>query len=165
MPTDEQPQSSTEPNVLFFYNLTFILETRVRLVGGSTPSEGRVEVYHRGEWGTVCDDLWDINDGHVVCRELGYYGAERVLQSAEFGQGTGKIWYDDVDCIGDEANLRYCSRAVTGSGINSCSHSEDAGVQCIVNECKLISIVPLFSIMVSMNQTTKTYSFLRHTQK
>ncbi|PIK45167.1 scavenger receptor cysteine-rich protein type 12 precursor [Apostichopus japonicus] len=110
------------------------IETRVRLVGGSTPSEGRVEVYHRGEWGTVCDDLWDINDGHVVCRELGYYGAERVLQSAEFGQGTGKIWYDDVDCIGDEANLRYCSRAVTGSGINSCSHSEDAGVQCIVNE-------------------------------
>ncbi|XP_071839533.1 scavenger receptor cysteine-rich domain-containing protein DMBT1-like isoform X3 [Apostichopus japonicus] len=119
------------------------IETRVRLVGGSTPSEGRVEVYHRGEWGTVCDDLWDINDGHVVCRELGYYGAERVLQSAEFGQGTGKIWYDDVDCIGDEANLRYCSRAVTGSGINSCSHSEDAGVQCIVNEFAVVQDVRL----------------------
>ena len=34
----------------------------MRLVGGAGSGEGRVEIHHDGEWGTVTDDEWDISD-------------------------------------------------------------------------------------------------------
>lgn len=62
-------------------------ETLVRLVNGSGPHEGRVEVFHERRWGTVCDDVWDKKDGDVVCRMLGYQGAVEVHKTGRFGQG------------------------------------------------------------------------------
>ena len=44
----------------------------VRLVGGTSPNEGRVEVCQTGVWGTVCDDGWGTSDAQIVCRQLGY---------------------------------------------------------------------------------------------
>lgn len=59
----------------------------IRLVNGSGPHEGRVEVYHDRRWGTVCDDGWDKKDGDVVCRMLGFRSAQEVARTARFGQG------------------------------------------------------------------------------
>lgn len=100
----------------------------IRLVGGSGPHIGRVEVFHSGTWGTVCDDLWDFTDAKVVCRELGYQGAIYAYSNAAFGQGIGPIWMDDVRCTGNESSLAECPHA--GWGTENCGHYEDAAVVC-----------------------------------
>ena len=87
-----------------------------------------MEVYHSGEWGTVCDDDWDLNDAQVVCRELGFDSAIEARTGAFYGGGSGQIWLDDVDCVGNEFAIEHCSHG--GWGSHNCHHSEDAGVQC-----------------------------------
>ena len=53
------------------YAVDTATETKIRLVGGPTVNEGRIEVEHDGEWGTVCDDQYNLNTAHVFCRMLG----------------------------------------------------------------------------------------------
>ena len=98
------------------------------LIGGNWPGEGRVEIYYNDTWGTVCDDSWDINDARVVCRQLGYSSAVSAPQNARFGQGSGKIWLDDVQCQGDESSIVNCRRSPWG--VHNCGHREDASVIC-----------------------------------
>jgi len=100
----------------------------VRLVNGSTNYEGRVEVYHNGEWGTVCDDDWDLNDAQVVCIELGFGNAVVAKHSAFYGEGSGQIWLDDLNCVGTEWTIGNCSHG--GWGVENCNHGEDASVKC-----------------------------------
>jgi len=58
----------------------------IRLVDGNSVIEGRVEVFHDGRWGTVCDDTWDINDATVVCHQLGYKRAIGAPRFSVFGE-------------------------------------------------------------------------------
>ena len=112
----------------------------VRLVGGSSYNEGRVEVNYNGEWGTVCDDGWDDTDAGVVCRQLGFGSSGTAIGSAAFGQGSGSIWLDGVHCTGSESVLTSCIHL----GFNvtrSCDHHRDAGVRCYKGQGMYVCIL------------------------
>ena len=117
----------------------------IRLEGGSTPYEGRVEVCRDQTWGTVCDNQWNDQDARVVCRHLEFSGIGRLIcdlkniylaisyvtgaqaiQGARYGQGYGPIYLDNVACVGNEVDIFDCP-AIT---IHDCDHSQDASVIC-----------------------------------
>ena len=102
----------------------------VRLVNGPTQYEGRVEVYHNGEWGTVSDDgCWDLNDAQVVCRELGFGQAVAATQNRFYGEHSGKVWFNNLNCVGNESSIGECSH--TGWEIKYYYYYfEDAVVKC-----------------------------------
>jgi len=123
----------------------------IRLVGGATPNEGRVEVRRNGIWGTVCDDSWDDLDANVVCRQLGYTGTgHQGLSFAYFGQGSGPIFMDEVSCFGSETSLDAC--IFGGWNYHDCSHYEDAGVRCMADNTAPDTTPPIISC--PLNQPT-----------
>ena len=100
----------------------------VQLVGGPDEASGRVEVYYKGTWRTICDNSWDINDAHVVCRQRGFRYALNAYGSAHYGEGTGPILLNNVNCSGFESLLLSCAHS--GFGNHNCNHSQDASVRC-----------------------------------
>ncbi|XP_027480775.1 galectin-3-binding protein isoform X2 [Zalophus californianus] len=100
----------------------------MRLADGDTANEGRVEIFYRGQWGTVCDNLWDLTDASVVCRALGFANATEALGGAAFGPGAGPVMLDEVECTGTEPSLASCRSL--GWLKSHCRHNQDAGVVC-----------------------------------
>ncbi|XP_062296481.1 lysyl oxidase homolog 3B [Scomber scombrus] len=102
---------------------------KVRLTGYPRKhNEGRVELFYKGEWGTICDDDFSISNANVLCRQLGFVSATGWTHSAKYGKGLGKIWLDNVLCNGGEKSIEFCKSR--GWGNSDCTHDEDAGVVC-----------------------------------
>uniref|UniRef100_A0A8C5R2Y6 SRCR domain-containing protein n=1 Tax=Leptobrachium leishanense TaxID=445787 RepID=A0A8C5R2Y6_9ANUR len=110
------------------YLIHSVSPLELRLSDGWHQCAGRVELSLNNTWGTVCDDMWDLNDAQVVCRQLDCGTAVSSHVRAHFGQGEGKIFLDDVQCVGNEFFLGECTHR--GLDSHNCEHGEDAGVIC-----------------------------------
>ncbi|KAK3741260.1 hypothetical protein QZH41_019958, partial [Actinostola sp. cb2023] len=102
----------------------------IQLEPGTTGSgvAGIVRVYHNGQWGTVCHDDFDMKDAKVACRQLGF---TKAVAYWKYGQGSGKVWLDDMRCTGTETSLQSCTHNGWGNVRSGCiSHTWDVGVVC-----------------------------------
>lgn len=84
----------------------------MRLAGGAHPSEGRVEIFYGGQWGTVCDNQWDVADASVVCRALGFPTAIQAPPRATFG--PGRPLRHPTNALGPSQSHLTLSVSVTG---------------------------------------------------
>ena len=125
----------------------------VRLVGGPSPREGRLEVQYNDIWGTVCRNLFDDTDASVVCYMLGYGRAGRHIGS-HYGAGSGQIWLDDVQCNGTEKHISECSHG--GWGIVNCEHSEDVAVSCTGDSSSIGTTIPTSSHTFTVSPSTQS---------
>ncbi|KAK3747955.1 hypothetical protein QZH41_019190, partial [Actinostola sp. cb2023] len=87
---------------------------------------GIVRVYHNGQWGTVCQDIFDMNDAKVACRQLGF---AKAVGYWWYGRGSGKVWLDNMRCSGSETSLGSGTHNRWGVHDSACgTHNYDAGV-------------------------------------
>ena len=143
----------------------------VRLTGSPNEWEGRVEIYHRGEWRSVCGDIgWSLVDANVVCKELGFLSATNALQSSQWGTGDEPVWLSNVRCAGEESSLSQCQHDGWGSG--TCPDGRRAAISAcgIVSQRKFVLFcfsflfffcfsffLFLFSFFANTNTTTLLY--------
>lgn len=100
-------------------------------MNGSSAIEGRVEVYVDGQWGTICEDRWNLVDGVVACQQLGYGTVYDSLRQLPFGSNDNiSILVDELACRGNEDRIQNCNGRF-GNMSHNCNHSEDAGIICI----------------------------------
>ncbi|KAM9272028.1 scavenger receptor cysteine-rich type 1 protein M130-like [Cariama cristata] len=121
----------------------------LRLVNGSSLCAGRVEVFHKHQWGTVCDDSWDEEDAAVVCWQLGCGMVVSAPGAAWFGQGSNTIWVDNMNSTGREETFSECLSRPWGT--HNCDHGEDAGVVCSASvTIRPPQPLPLLPLLVSI---------------
>ena len=111
----------------------------IRLSGGVTNNEGRVEVLLEERWSPVCGNSWHAMDATVVCRELGYSSAVEATTDSRFGEGSGLLVLISAGCAGKETSINYCTGSISQN--RSCEYF--AGVVCgngKISEVYLLSI-------------------------
>ncbi|CAK8685549.1 unnamed protein product [Clavelina lepadiformis] len=125
------------------------IQSRVRIVGGRNPMEGRIEVKMRKKWGPVCSDDWTAKEAMVACRQLGLGFALHALKEVYFFPGSvnaTNIMMTGLKCSGNEMALHMCKhdgKNLSVCGAHSRSLTPFAGVICTELTPDLIQDIPL----------------------
>ena len=120
--------------------VVFVTDPGSRLVRGSGPHEGLLEIYHNGTWGTVCDDKWDLQDARGLCHQLGYINATTAAGPARFSSGSGPILFSELSCVGNESTITECDHLSSG---HNCNHSQVVGAVCEGQSILMVLVVCL----------------------
>ena len=106
----------------------------VRLVDGSNPLEGRVEICLNRAWGTICNNSFSISDAAVVCRQLRYhFNRSQVIPTSNLSQASDPIFPDELACTGNENTVEDCGGSAPG--LYTCTHAKDTAIRCIGKRC------------------------------
>ncbi|TMW54841.1 hypothetical protein DOY81_000074 [Sarcophaga bullata] len=107
-------------------------ERGIRLVDGPTPLEGRVEIFHKSSWRSICTNSknWTTVDYEVACRQLGFKGGRFWKWVDRTPDQRPRLLYEFPNCKGSENSLLDCqwSSRLLGSGV--CDYHRDIGIQC-----------------------------------
>ncbi|NXI50714.1 C163A protein, partial [Chloroceryle aenea] len=87
----------------------------LRLVGGGSRCDGRVEIFQSGTWGRVLAERWDVQEARVVCRQLRCGDADRAYNPLKAERGAGAVGLRGVRCAGHEATLPLCNSSLPES--------------------------------------------------
>jgi len=137
--------------------VTCLTNNAVELFGGTSPREGRLEIYHNGSWGTVCDDGFTNAAARVVCYSLGFGYAGWETSVVMYGTGKGDIWMDDINCKGTEKHIDECSHR--GWGVYDCTHSEDAAVYC-TKDPPVVTMITLQTTTVQSTESSQIRTYV-----
>ena len=99
-----------------------------RLVGGHDNS-GRLEVYHEGEWGSVCSHKFHYLEANVACRMMGYSSAVQVFTNVQGDYDdtvNNKIVLSQLKCDGTENHLSDCDY----DHIENCASGKSVHLKC-----------------------------------
>mmetsp|Transcript_34297 Transcript_34297/g.78217 ORF Transcript_34297/g.78217 Transcript_34297/m.78217 type:complete len:303 (-) Transcript_34297:708-1616(-) len=95
----------------------------------------RLDIFHDGAFGSICDDSVTQDTAEVACAQLGFATAGASVQVGGSGYGssgttpgTGAIWLDELSCAGTEATIFDCPHNDWGN--HNCIHAEDLGLCC-----------------------------------
>ena len=119
-----------------------------------------MEVKHQGEWGTMNDDRWRLEDASVVCRQLGCGAAIGFPRAAYFGPGLGPIWLLYSLCEGIESTVSDCRHSnIKDYRNDSYTHNWDAGVVCSGKSCLACVGISSRKILCLITRMTRDYGY------
>ncbi|CAG5014156.1 unnamed protein product [Parnassius apollo] len=163
---EESPLPLKQPKRMktktFLHQVLDVRGTSLRLVGGRNSNEGRVEIYHKGIWGSICPDGWTIYEAAVVCKHLALGYAEQALQTDYFG--SSRIVLSGLQCEGNETNLFMCKHGEFGNVFCPGEKGYVAGAVCtrylpdllldttVIERTAHLHDVPMFQLQCAMEE-------------